>query len=496
MSSAKIKEALKNNIPVLVSLPAAAAIIAFFTVNASHAYFSFCLLSLVYLALLAAYFYVSGKLDTKKAIFLLFAAGVVLRLCYVGITPLGVRQHDIGSFDRSGHAGYITYMYDHMSLPDFDVRTKWQFYQPPFHYTLSALWLKLQTLLGLTYEAACENIQYLTCLYSCITMWISYGIFKQLGLKQGPLVACFAVIVTHPTFIILAGSYNNDMLAVLFAFLTVYLAFRWYRRQTFLNILYLAVAIGLAMSSKLSDWYVAPAVGLLFVLALFQCRNKLRQLAQYVVFGIFCVPMGLFWTVRNYIMYKVPVGYVPRLSDALDQYVGFRSPFSRIFDIFGGLGENIYMCRGEAYGDRFFEYNIPTAVFKTSVFGEWHIGETSVFGGGLFATVLLYTNIALILFSVFAGIYLLCKKKLPVEQNILLYVTWFAVIASFVSFCFKFPHDCTMDFRYIVPSLLVGTAFCGMFLRGCGNKYLRCGIYSLITLFCISSALLYTVIAV
>ena len=50
------------------------------------------------------------------------------------------------------------------------------------------------------------------------------------------------------------------------------------------------------------------------------------------------------------------------------------------------------------------------------------------------------------------------------ERNIMnLIMTIFIVveIASYISFCFKYPYTCTMSFRYIVPTLIAGAYYTG-----------------------------------
>ena len=98
-----------------------------------------------------------------------------------------------------------------------------QNYHPPLHYLISAAWLKVQTLLAGSefYACAVENIQILTLFYSSAAMLVSRSLFRLLGLKGRGLVAAMAVVAFHPSFIILSGSVNNDMLSVLFSLLSV-----------------------------------------------------------------------------------------------------------------------------------------------------------------------------------------------------------------------------------------------------------------------------------
>ena len=192
-------------------------------------------------------------------ILLIFLAGFLLRLNYAAKTDIYTRQHDIGRIGSSGHIGYIQYICENGRLPDFDVRTKWQFYHPPLHHAVAAVWVKIQTLCGAELYDAMMGVRWLTTLYSTLTMFVFYRLLRLLGYDGLSLYVPFALIAFHPTFIILAGSVNNDCLAVTLAFTAMYFAVRWYKTRGWGAIIGLGLSIGLAMLTKLSYWYLAPA---------------------------------------------------------------------------------------------------------------------------------------------------------------------------------------------------------------------------------------------
>jgi len=71
------------------------------------------------------------------------------------------------SGDADNHAGYITYLLQHHQLPDFDPRGHWQFYHPPLHHMISALWLWLsEHVFGISNAAAQESLQTLSLFYA------------------------------------------------------------------------------------------------------------------------------------------------------------------------------------------------------------------------------------------------------------------------------------------------------------------------------------------
>ena len=68
-------------------------------------------------------------------------------------------------------------------LIDFDPRLRWGFFQPPLHHMIAALWIRLLEFAGIAYEAACEHVQVLTWVYSLITLFFAYLIFRYMKLK-------------------------------------------------------------------------------------------------------------------------------------------------------------------------------------------------------------------------------------------------------------------------------------------------------------------------
>ena len=78
------------------------------------------------------------------------------------------------------------------------------------------------------------------------------------------------------------------------------------------------------------------------------------------------------------------------------------------------------------------------------------------------------------------------------------------LFANFISFCFKFPHNCSMDFRYIVPTMIIGAMFIGMFVnklredidkKNTVHSIVTYGSIGLTSLFCIFSELVYILLA-
>lgn len=425
--------------------------------------------------------------NEEKWILLILAAGFLLKLIYVIYTGVGTRQHDVHNFakDTNGHAGYIKYLYTYGHLPDFDPREQFQFYHPPLHHILAAIWVKFNQILGEPIEQCWKNIQVLTLFYSSACMILMYRILKELDFKGPGLLLSLLVFSFHPYFIFLAGSVNNDTLAILFMMLAILYTIRWSKSPTFRNIVPLALAFGLGMSTKLSVAYLAPATALVFLWK--WVRTKERLLPQFAVFALICLPLGLWWYIRCYVLFDLPFGYVPALSVQSSQYLGARySLLDRLFDLSGEQFQNLYISYGH-YDLPYLEHNIFIALLKSSVFEEQTLSQYNV--QILPASFLLfYSNLVLVGFSLYGMIRgLICRSgRFGSEIRLTLLVSYGVVFLAFISFCLSFPHVCTQSFRYMTPTLFVGIIGLGCVWETGGNWTKRIMTGATI-LFCFSS---------
>lgn len=460
----------------------------------------------------AVYLSVNKKLTTQNMILLLFAAGFIIRLNYVLYTTLSaetrIRQHDLYSFGGDkGHSAYIEHFYNNgFTLPDFDPTTKSQFYHPPLHHFLAALWMRLLTTFGMSYDRAIGSIQFLTLFYSTCCMLVSERIFTKLNMRGYGKVLAVALIAFHPTFIILSGSINNDILSVLFILLSLYTTICWYKEPTLRNILMIALSVGLGMTTKLSVALVAPPIAVVFLIKFVSDKKKMfEHFGQFCVFGCVCLPLGLWFSVRNFVRFKVDFNYVPRLSDTSDQFVGFRSVFERLLDYSYNPFETVFLNRITT-GSDYFEYNPFVTLIKTSMFGEYNYADTYQ-GITPFCTVLLVINVLLIAASIAAMVYCLIKKNGFMDRTMKIFFGFYHILlfVNFVIFSFQYPHTCSMDYRYIVPTCVIGAMFIGMLIGKVQEDYPKKSsvrkaiIYSLsgvTALFCLFSTVVYILLGV
>ncbi len=456
------------------------------------------------------------QLTQKRGLLLLLAAGFLLRLAYVLYTTAATRQHDVWYFSNGDflffqnqrHAEYIEYIATNLKLPHVDPTGVGlsQLYHPPLHHLLGGLWLRLNTALGVEYTVAVENIQLLTLFYSSAVMMIAYRILRLLKCKGFALFIPLSLVVFHPTFILMAGSVNNDLLSIALAIYALYATLRWANNPTFKTIVPIALGIGCSMMAKLSGGMVAPAVALVFLWKWWEAIKQKdgsgkRLFWQFALFGLICVPLGLWWQVKNMTAFGVPLTYVPALSENSGQFVGDYSPVQRLWELPQTSLKNIFVVwQNQGVEVDYNEYNMLLALLKSSVFGEFTLFDSaSPMGlhqaGVMVSKILFYANTALIGCSLCSGAYLIFKKEHRHSLAFWLFlVVWAVLLISYIRFCFGYPQTCTQNFRYGVPTLIAGCVWLGLALKYTKNR-IFCGVVTACTLvFCLGSAVCYTLI--
>lgn len=439
-------------------------------------------------------------LNDKAVCCLIILSGVVLRLIYITYTPITVRQHDVEAFFEggSGHAGYIEYIYNNHSLPDFDPRDKWQFYHPPLHHILCAVWLTIFNFFGISPQSGgAESLRFLTVIYSSVLCFFSYKIFDRLNLRSVGLYAATALVTFHPTLIILSGSINNDILAAMLSVMAIYFTVKWSQDRKLLDIVMLALSFGLGMFTKLSAGLLAPAIAAVFLIVFIKnIKDFKKYIIQFAVFAVVCCPLGLYWSVSNYIKYGMPLNYVPKISEDSWQHLDV-SPLKRLTD-WSLYQFSSPFTQWEGRGGAYNEFNPFIALLKNSMFDEeTFFGESVTLQS--FCTALFIVNIVIVAFSLIAMVmFIVRSKELKAEIKALLGLIFFVVFGNYIIFCINYPHICTQNTRYCVPLIITGAAFIGMFLNGAEkSKSKLCkrsaGVLAKCSaLFCLLSVFVYT----
>ena len=392
----------------------------------------------------------------KHNAFMIMALSFSIKFCYVLYSSCYTRQNDVRTFDGdNGHAGYIEYLIQNKHLPDFNPLERWQFYHPPLHHTISACWIDFcENVLGAGRNHARESLQLLMLFYSVAAVIIVYKLLRYFEFSGKSLLLPLALFAFHPAYILSSGAINNDQLAALLTVLTMLFTVRWFKSPDTRHILPIAFSIGFGMMAKLNVVTIAPAVALLF---LWQLRIHIKEIKsfikQFFIFGAVCIPLGLWWQIKNRIVWGIAMDYVPEVGGK--QFID-KGIFERLFDFsakqFSPVFENWIDD-----GREFTEYNPNIAIMKNSLFGE-NIKERNFPGGNtLIPTVFFWVAVVLALIGVFATVYFLFKKNTRIlfPYKVFFAVYWAVTMYYFYIFCYTYTATCTMNFRYLTPLLAV-----------------------------------------
>lgn len=405
---------------------------------------------------------------TENVITLVIFAAFMLRIFYVVLTMALLFQNDVTIFhpDCYGHLGYVYQLYTNGKLPEIDPTIAYEFYQPPLHYAISAVFLKifafLRLLPGDPRELE-ELLQVLPLSYSMMTVVFIDKIAAQMRLSpEGRLtVVCFAGFL--PYSVMLGGSLNNDPLAILLMVMSIYYTFKWYENPNMKDILIMALCIGGAMMAKISSGLIAPAMAVLMLHRAWKDRKQWTvYLKQFVCFGLVAFPLGLWHSVYCFIKWRMPIGYAAYLDEDSVQFIGTHDKWSRFFDFNQAFD---FLSVRMDYVHDFADYNIPVTLIKYATFGESRYYQASrlthILGTGMF-----WTNAVLFVLMAVAFVVWCFFKDGRMMQKIFMLTGAAVSLYSYMKFCIKYTHVCTMNVRYIMGAVYIGCIVIGAAASG------------------------------
>ena len=311
---------------------------------------------------------------------------------------------------------------------------------------------------------------------------ITYFILKEMNMDDVLKIFAMTIIAVHPSLILLAGSINNDVLMTMFIFLDILFLIKWHKKASLKNTIILAICVALGALTKISSTIIAIPIIYIFITKFFEdyfCKEKIKKevikeyLLKFIIFSLISLSLGLSFSVRNMIKFNQSIFYVP--TPGKMTYCGDKNLFERI-NIFSKEWSNVF-C------DVRNDCNIFSYVIKCSLFGEFSIKLLKSF---INERLLIISNIILILISIGSLIKLIYKKE---RRNIIinmLILFYFTEIIMYLYGCFSMPYACTMDFRYIVPTIFLGMIFIVQNLKYEEKNYYK-SVASILIFFLISS---------
>ncbi len=451
--------------PYAATIALIVAVFAFFTLILPIKTSWIQILMMGAIVLLFAGFAAAGKIKKQDKleirIALIILVGFVLRINYSLYTSFLVRQHDVLGFNEFGHLDYVYWIFSNGTLPNTN---QLQFYHPPLQHILEAGVMKLFSLLSPKTDlmSLFETAKIVPCFATCSTLLVVHSLCREMGISRRSTAIALAILAFQPTFLLFSSGINNDAMMLLFYMIAVLYTIRWYHNPTMKNILLLAVAIGLGMMTKVSAATVAFFTAPFFLIVLVQKireKSAKRLFGQFAAFIGVCAPLGLWYPIRNYIKFGQPLTYV---SDALSNelYVGDHSLVSRFLSFPVKEIFTPQFCR--PYDD----FRIWIYTLKCSIFGEYDFSQHDQL-----AIWFIAANLILIVLSLVAMIYILQKRKgISAINRFALAGLWLLQIVFFVFFNIKYPFGCTMDYRYMVPTCMIGAIYIGIAMEDIREK--------------------------
>ena len=426
---------------------------------------------------------VGKKLKVTDLVTAVLTAGFIMRSVMVLFTPLNFYQHDVANFSIN-HAGfhdtYIMYIYDNLALPDGDVRDYGQFYHPPLHHFMSAMFLKMQNASPLKFADDFDGLKILPMLWSSYLVLFAKKILERLKIDGKALLFSVLFITFSPHMIYLAIQVNNDPLALMLLVGAVYFALEWYKDPDSKKIVYTALCIGCAMMTKLSMGLVAFPIGWLFLVKLIKTVKANKEakdrkpalktkdlIKQFVFFAVVVFPLGLWFPLRNLIGYGVPMTYVYAIDSSAKMDVWMYSPLQRLLLPSQEILKTPFILEGGDVPEN--DFNILLALVKTGLFDERQYDNVYMVTIARIMVVLAFILIPIVLFAAVKGTLRRFKdsgKKLfECTEGTALWILAVVFVVSEIIFCFKYPVTCTASFRYISPSLIPAAFWCGSIMK-------------------------------
>lgn len=399
--------------------------------------------------------------NSKIKIFLSFSTISAIYIGYISYTPFWARQHDSRSFvdyQYGGHFGYIGYIFFNNHLPIASPKDYWCFYNPPLFYIISTIFMKIQTFYGLTIETGLEGLQIISALYTIIFDIYVYRILKELNITR-TIKSLLLFVALSPAIVIMSGSLNNDILSIMLSTMAIFYCIKWYKSDSLKDLLKIAFTISFAIMTKISTALIAIAIAFVFLVKVIQNKNDIVKYIKYFsLFALLSLPIGLWFPIKNLIIYNVPLTYVQSVDEDNDANISKYSAFERFFTISDGHLDtiNIDMSKENA------EYNIFITTLKSFIVDEY-IDCSNDDTLKISISLIFYCSILIAILFIINLIYILKNYKEINNKWILFFLLLFILeVASYIKFCFDYPFTFTMNFRYIVPTLISYSAITGI----------------------------------
>ena len=282
------------------------------------------------------------KIKNNLCTFIIFVVAFITRfIAMLNATPTTF-QHDV--MYKNGHLDYAAYIFRYWKLGNHNIR---EFAQPPINAFMQAVVMKiLSPFIGYNssfYTKLYEPTKILSFIYSFLTVIIIYKIINCFDFNKNIKNLFFGIIVLYPGIIIMSTQYSNDNIAYMFFYLSLFLSIKWTKDKQLKTIILLALSIGIGMLTKISVGLIAFITGPMMLAVLISSKNKKEILKQLIIFSLIVFPIGLSYSIRNYIVFNQPIGSIFEIG--LNTKLDLRKYSYTIFDRFLSIPLNKFFER-------------------------------------------------------------------------------------------------------------------------------------------------------
>ena len=406
--------------------------------------------------------------------------GCIMRLGYMLYTPCDVRCNDMWDFslEGHGHAGYILNIMLNHRLPDTN---DLQFYQQPFYYLLSS---GVSALVNLPFGyndmySLVDAAKLVSFCSSCITLVYYWNIinFYDIKDKYARIIAlCIPCFV--PIGFITAGMVSTDAITLMFMVLAFYYTNIWYKEANWTNTIILAVVYGMGVSTKISVGVIAIYTMFVFLYRIIKSKQKMKDIGKLAVFGLISLPMGLWFSLRNYLKFGQKLTYVLNQDPDSLMYTGDIPIISRfLIPNFSTLTRPFLDLDGN-------DYNAFVAYIKSSMFGVHYLSLYDWIVYPLFYTMIIVAIILVVAFIVY--VIMLIRNKSGVKDWSLVMISVLFLI-SMISFYYNYPFICVLDFRYYLFLLIPLSIILGKVVESKKMKVVKKVVLGIVAIYCLLS---------
>ena len=431
------------------------------------------------------------KFQKEEALLMfIMCVGIIMRVGYTMYTPWFLRGHDLGdlSTDSTGHCAYVLHLFEGHLPPS----NEYQFYHPPFYHFLAACTMHISGLLSGKTDGTelIEAAKLVSCMASIGVLYQVKEMLKENHLSGRAGNVIMLILACMPNYYLMAGRINNDSLVFFFMVLILRYTIKWYRNPDYKNTIILALGFGLGIMTKVSCAVMALFTGIVMLIKFYQAvkgHTWVAMVKKFVVFGGVSGTLGLWYPLRNWVLFHQPINYVAPITIDNPVYCGDHSLAERFSLLYEFNGTHAL------YNNYIDDYNLLGFFFRSAVFGEFEFSVTEWVAHWLFVI-----NGLLALAAFVAMIYCLIKVKSHCKVMFGLAFVWLIQVGSFIGFNMQYPFACTMDYRYIPLTTIIGAVFlsiCFRYVRqksGMGYRVLCKGMQAMVLLYAALSVVMYT----